>query len=163
MSRRAVRPVVWLAASFLAVLAGFVLYFNFWFYPALGMSGFSRADSEAALGRAALGYARSTGMAMEGFDLVKFREVEGGEAYVWGAAVMSPKAADLTGKRVLVWVYLTFVNFRRSWVRVDAQILAAPGSDVYYEPGKPGQLERARRAFMKIVLEELRRFREVWS
>jgi hypothetical protein len=141
-----------------------VLYFNLWLYPGLGLSGFSRADSNAALGHVALGFARSRGMAMESFDMVKFREVEGGEAYAWGAAVMRPGAADAAalGEKVLVWVYLSFDGFRRSWVRVDAQVLAAPDSEMYFEPGKPGQFERARLALAKIAEEESRRFREVW-
>lgn len=155
----------WFALAGLVLgLAGFLLYFNLWLYPGLGLNGFSRADSEAALGHAALGFARSAGMAMENFDLVKFREVPGGEAYVWGAAVMRPGPADaaLMGERVLVWVYLSFDGFRRSWVRVDAQVLAAPDNEMYFETGKPGQLERARLALVKIADEEARRFREVW-
>lgn len=159
------RRAAWfsLAGVILAAI-GFALYFNLWLYPGLGLSGFSRSDSQAALGHAALGFARSTGMAVEGFDLVKFHEVEGGEAYVWGAAVMRPGPADaaLLGERVLVWVYLSFDGFRRSWVRVDAQVLAAPDNEMYFESGQPGQLGRARLALAKIASEEARRFREVW-
>jgi hypothetical protein len=157
------RRAAWLALAGAALAAaGFALYFNLWLYPGLGLSGFSRADSQAALGQAALGFARSTGMAMDRFDMVKFREIEGGEAYVWGAAVMRPADAARPGGEVLVWVYLSFDGFRRSWVRVDAQVLAADDNEMYFEPGRPGQFERARLALRKIADEEARRFREVW-
>jgi hypothetical protein len=155
----------WALAGLLAVALGLFLYFNLWLYPGFGLGRFSRADHEAALSKAALGYAKSRGMAMEGFDLLKFREVEGGDAFVWGAAAMRPAPAEAReyGERVLVWVYLSWDGFRRSWVRVDAQVLAGPDNEMFFSLGHPGQMERARLAWDKIVVEEKRRFREVWK
>jgi hypothetical protein len=151
------RAAIGLAGLAVAV-AGLLVWFGAWYFPAWRLQGFSRDQYREAAAYAARGLAHAEGLSFEDFDFLKYREVtRGSEAYVWGAARC--RAAD--GGTELAWIYLEWSSKRRQWLRNYSLLLATPDDEIFYTRGHPGQVDRAKLAIGKLLHQLARNVREV--
>ncbi|QLA17854.1 hypothetical protein [Desulfolutivibrio sulfoxidireducens] len=145
-------------ACLAGVVAGLLLWFGAWYFPAWRLEGFSKNQYLQAAELAARGLAHAEGLTFMDFDFLKYREVtRGSEAYVWGAARC--RAPD--GGTELAWIYLEWSAKRKQWLRNYSLLLATPDDEIFYTRTHPGQARRARLAIDKLLHQLARNVREV--
>ncbi len=142
-------PKIVAAAVLVPLLAGagFMIWFGAWRYPAFELAGLPKTGYAEAMDIAGRGMAQSEGLAFEGFDFMKYRQVErGSEAFVWGAA----KCRDASGGQHVLWVYLEWSGKRGQWLRNYSLVMADPEDEIFYTRDNPGQWDRIVMAVKRI-------------
>jgi hypothetical protein len=159
-STRFKRIITW---AVLGVGIGLVIvpvWFNAFFYPGSGLSGFERHQYEEALLKVGAGFAASESLSLVKLLGSQFRSLgPEKDAFAWGTMLLLSQKQD----QVYLWVSLKWAPHRHQWLRTGTFWLADPRDRILFAERQLTNFEKTRFTLENMWREQKRRIREVWS
>ena len=154
------RVLIWVGTGLALGMVATLIWFNALFYPGYGLGGLGQEQYQAALLRAAAGYAASESLTPGRLLRSQYRPLGRGQAETWGTLML------LTPKReeVYLWVYLKWSPFWQRWQRGNCLLLADPRDRIFFaeDISALGNLNKTAYTLENYWREWRRRLREVW-